>query len=168
MDAVLYDRISAKTDISEHLTTLYMLAVEHQCKKILELGTRTGESTLALCAAARVTGGRVHSIDIEPCYEAVNRIDSAELDSYWRFIQQDDMKADWTEQVDMLFIDTDHTYSHTLAELQKYEPLTAKLVVMHDVVHDPPVKFAAMEYFAGKNCRIYEYLNNNGLLVVFK
>ncbi|MDG7001999.1 MAG: hypothetical protein JRN15_23105, partial [Nitrososphaerota archaeon] len=36
------------TDIHEHLTTLYMLPSEFNCTTIVELGTRSGESTLAL------------------------------------------------------------------------------------------------------------------------
>lgn len=41
------------TDIHEHLQTLYMLTVELNLKNILELGTRTGESTIALLSAAK-------------------------------------------------------------------------------------------------------------------
>ena len=79
------------------------------------------------------------------------------------------MRVDWREPVDMLFIDTDHTFDHTLMELKKYEPLTVKLVIMHDSVHTHAVREAAAEYFDSRpGYRIYEYVNNNGLLVIFR
>jgi predicted O-methyltransferase YrrM len=169
MDQLLHDRILARTDISEHLTTLFMLVVEHGLHEVLELGTRTGESTIALLLAVKEIGGRVHSIDIDECPVAHARIDAAGLGHWWHFIRGDDMATEWIQPVDMLFVDTDHTFGHTLAELRKFEPFVSGhgVVVMHDSVHAPAVRDAAMHYFSGRtDVRIYEYINNNGLLVV--
>ena len=66
----LESRMIVPTDIHEHLNTLYMLTVELNLKTILELGTRTGESTVAFLQAAKEIGGNVTSMDIDPCNDA--------------------------------------------------------------------------------------------------
>ncbi len=73
-------------------------------------GINTGERTLALCSAARETGGRVHSIDFTQFPVAEERIKAARFSEWWYPWQIDDM----------LFIDTGHTYEHTLADLRKF------------------------------------------------
>ncbi len=56
-----------ETDISEHLTTLSMLSVEFELRNTLELGVRTGESTVALNEAASAIEGYVFSVDLYDC-----------------------------------------------------------------------------------------------------
>ena len=151
-----------------------MLAVEFRCKTIMELGVGTGESTVAFLMSARETGGHVYSVDRDACPVAEERVRTLGLHGWWTFMQEDDIGTTWwrIDAIDMLFIDTDHEYNHTLAELMKFEPLVRPggIIAMHDSVHDPPVRRAAMDYFRdGKSdTRIYEYLNNNGLLVIFR
>src|SRR5688572_4818827 len=57
---------------------LYLLATGGQCRRILELGTSYGYSTVWLGAAARTTGGKVQSLDnkefkIESARQALTR-----------------------------------------------------------------------------------------------
>lgn len=47
------------------------------------------------------------------------------------FMYCDDLKVKVTRKVDLVFIDTSHTYEHTLAELQKFSAFT-NLIVCHD------------------------------------
>lgn len=51
------------SDINEHLELLYSLAAETNAQKIVELGTRGGNSTCALVIGAAETGGHVTSVD---------------------------------------------------------------------------------------------------------
>ncbi len=57
-------------DIAEHLATLSLLVTEFRLKNVVELGVRTGVSTLALLDAAHLIEGRVLSVDVEPCENA--------------------------------------------------------------------------------------------------
>lgn len=159
------------TDIHEHLTTLYMLTVQHGLKTTVELGTRTGESTVALLYAAREIAGRVYSFDLNACEEARRTIESYGLSKYWSFAQADDLYVTWDHPIDHLFIDTTHTYEQTVKELEKFEPFVRRggVITMHDIVLYPDVKKAIIHHFAGRSdWRMYEYLNNNGLAVIFK
>jgi predicted O-methyltransferase YrrM len=167
----LEDHMTSMTDIHEHLITLWMLAVEHGFLRVLELGTRTGESTIALLLAAKRNGGHVTSIDMDACVAARQAVEKLNLSDYWTFMQHDDLQVGWNEPIDLLFVDTSHTYEQTLKELEKFEPhvLEGGIIVMHDIVHDPPVDQAIMNYIKERSgLRLYRYLNNNGLAIIFK
>ena len=53
-------------DSDQHLLTVFALAVSIRARRILELGVRTGNTTLPFLLAAKETGGMVHSVDLEP------------------------------------------------------------------------------------------------------
>ena len=159
------------TDIHEHLQTLYMLNIELNLKTILELGTRTGESTITFLLATKELGGTMTSIDIDSCLEAKEKVKQLNLDKYWNFIQGDDMSLDWSTPIDHLFIDTSHTYDHTLAELRKFEPYVRKggLITLHDIMSCPPVLDAINDFLTEKNnFRFYKFFHNNGLGILRK
>lgn len=159
------------TDIHEHLQTLHMLTVELNLKNILELGTRTGESTIALLLAAKELDGRVTSVDIDSCEDAKEKVKKFELEPYWKFIQTDDLTLKWDQQIDHLFIDTSHTYEHTLLEFKKFEPFVRKggLITLHDIITCPPVLDAINDYISQRNdIRFYKFFHNNGLGILRK
>jgi len=107
---------------------------------IIELGTRTGQSTSAFLAAIETYGGELWSVDI----------DEAQVPSHWRglpywhFLRADDLhpaaQAWLPQRCDILFIDTSHEYGHTLAELRIYAPrvLPGGVVLCHDTQFEPP------------------------------
>lgn len=162
----LESRMIIPTDIHEHLSTLYMLTVEFNLKKILELGTRTGESTVALLEAAKKIGGNVTSIDIDSCLDAKKLVTSVHLEDCWNFIQGDDLAVKWDGEIDHLFIDTSHTYEQTIAELTKFVPFVKPggIVTLHDIISCPEVLSAINDYLRDKkNIKFYKFFNNNGL-----
>ena len=159
------------TDIHEHLATLYMLTSELNLGIIVELGTRGGESTIALLEAAKQIGGRVYSIDMDPCLEAKVRIQTCGLQEYWTFIQGDDLKIEWNKPIDHLFIDTLHTFNQTIRKLKKYEPYVIRggIITLHDIVSFPETLQAINSYIEGKtDLRLYKYFNCSGLAIIFK
>jgi len=159
------------SDIYAHLPTLYRVTVETGRKRALELGTQDGDSTLALLLALREIGGRLTSVDIEPCPVATARVEAAGLQGRWTFIQSDDLALDWNEPIDHLFIDTSHRHGHTLEELRKYEPFVVPggVISMHDTTTYPAVWRAIHEYFRGRSdVRTIRYFHNNGLAVIEK
>lgn len=162
------------SDISEHLTTLFFLTVEFNLKRVLELGVRDGLSNTALVEAASKIGGHVWSIDIDSCDVAKRNISQANLNEYWTFIQGDDIKIgiDWKQELDHIFIDTSHTYQHTLNEINTYEKFLVKngFITFHDTRSFPGVLKAIKEFMSRNPERynFYNYFNNNGFAIIRK
>ncbi len=163
----------AANDISHHLVTLALLVIEFGLKDIVELGTRSGHSTLTLLEAARQTGGRVLSIDLDECRATQQKVAAAELGDWWRFIQQGDLEVPDEQlppHIDLLFIDTNHLYDHTMAELRKYatKVRAGGWIAFHDYVSFPGVTRAVSEFLASlaQRARFYPYVHQNGLALV--
>lgn len=114
------------TDIAGHLITLYSSATSIQAKKVLELGVRYGESTVALCEAVHETGGELISVDINPCDAAKDAIREHGFSKRWTFIQSDDIQYGLSLEAgivfDLIFVDTSHEYDHTKKEIEVFEP----------------------------------------------
>ncbi len=131
----------SRTDISDHLSTLFFTALAQNARLIVELGTRGGESTRTLLAAASLLDAHVLSVDIENC-------SSLDLphDEHWSFVEADDVSfgrsgfLEWcaaegaAPEIDLLFIDTSHEYEHTVEELDVWLPHLAEngVAVFHD------------------------------------
>lgn len=174
------------SSIHEHLNTLYMLTVEFDLKNILELGTQYGNSTIALLDAAKEINGKVTTVDIDPCKHARAKIKELKLDHLCNFIQSDDTEIDWSEPIDHLFIDSNHSYDHVTKQLKKYEPYVRKggLITLHDIVMQEfdsegnPIEkttqknsvMKAIIDFIGKrdDLKFYKYFNCNGLGIIRK
>ncbi len=127
-----------KTDISDHLETLFLESLDINPKLIVELGVGDGESTFVLERVARLWGSTLVSVDIEDCRD---------VSSYRKriFIRQDDISfagnfEDWCKEkvlvprIDILFIDTSHLYEHTVAEIRSWFPFLSvrAKVFFHD------------------------------------
>lgn len=164
---------SAENDINEHLPIFSLLVTEFQLKRIVELGTRSGNSTLALLEAAKQIGGTVLSMDVQPCLEARQRIIAAGFDSIWTFWQANDLEVPSSQvpqPIDLLFIDTLHTYGQMQAELAKYGPMVRSggWIVVHDYVAFPGLTQAIYEYVEKNKAKFhfYPFANQNGLALI--
>jgi cephalosporin hydroxylase len=127
-----------KTDISDHLETLFVECLNIESKLIVELGVGDGESTYVLERVANLWGAKPVSVDIEDRHEVSNFKDRI-------FIQKDDIAfaaefTEWCRQknieplIDILFIDTSHLYDHTVTEIKAWFPYLAarSKVIFHD------------------------------------
>lgn len=127
-----------RTDISDHLITLFVESIKIKPKVIVELGVRGGESTFALERVAKICNAKLISVDI---------VDCSKVSSYedWIFVKSDDIEfatqfEKWCQErgiepkIDVLFIDTSHLYEHTLQEIKYWFPfLSSKSkVFFHD------------------------------------
>lgn len=121
------------SDVQTHLPMLYDCARGN----VLELGVRAGISTTALLAGVEAHGGHVWSVDRDDCRAVWSRHPA------WTFVQADslDIRAigaatnwDVLQPLDCLFIDTEHTETRTLAELQTWGPYVRKggVILLHD------------------------------------
>jgi len=127
-----------KTDISDHLETIFTECLNIEAKLIVELGVGDGESTFVFERVAKLWGAILVSVDIEDCRDVSNFRDRV-------FVRQDDISFaaafdPWCRnrsmdpKIDILFIDTSHFYDHTAAEIRSWFPFLADRakVLFHD------------------------------------
>ena len=132
------DRLSRWSDIQEYLPFLYEQARSRPGCRVLELGSRKGNSTLAFLAGVQEAGGHVWSNDITDVTLDPEGMRPWRAHPKWTFVRGDDMdpavQAQLPAEVDVLFIDTSHEYEHTLAELRAYMPRLAPggVALFHD------------------------------------
>lgn len=112
------------SDIHEHLPVLFDAVLTHPAENlvVVECGVRTGNSTAAFLYALQVRqSGHLWSIDPQ-----VPEIpDQWYANPQWRYLHGSDTDprtlAAVPPAIDILFIDTSHTYEQTLEELAVYE-----------------------------------------------
>ena len=135
---------SQDTDISSHLPTIFAHCVMKQPKIIIEVGVRSGESTVSFKKAAEYSGAKLIGVDIDiksadvyaqlkiknAEFRTMNDVDFAD---WWHASEYKGSKAD------IIFIDTSHLYEHTVQELEVFVPLLADdgLLVFHDTNMTP-------------------------------
>lgn len=127
------ERLAVWSDVQYCMPRLHDAACSRPGTRVLELGVREGYSTSAFLAAAEACGGHVWSADIDaprvPAHWAASGL--------WTFTRADDLTLTWpVNMFDVLFIDTSHTYEHTLAELCRFVPVVKPggTVFMHDTI----------------------------------
>jgi len=118
--------IIGPSDIYVHLPLLRDLA--SRCKTVIELGVRWGYSTRALL----VTPVHLRSYDIvlDSNVESLFEISRSAGNDHV-YIQADDLKIELPE-VDMIFIDTEHSYDQLTQELRLHGNKAQKYLAFHD------------------------------------
>ena len=167
--------IGEPSDIQGHLESFVEMVLHTDAKVVIELGTRTGVSTIAWLHGLSQTGGHLWSVDIDevpPIGEYPN----------WTFIQGDDLDpvivARLPRPADIVFIDTSHLYDQTVAEIELYQHLVRPggLMVFHDTeLARPegaparpmyPVRVAVQEYAAAEGRQWHNATHCNGLGII--
>ena len=129
--AELYaEQCATPSDIYLHLPRFVEMVDELKAQHVIELGTRTGVSTIAWLHALEGTGGRLTSVDID------ERPPIGDW-PHWEFIQGDDTDPEVITRLapaDIVFLDTSHLYEHTVVELRLYRWVVKPggLIVCHD------------------------------------
>jgi predicted O-methyltransferase YrrM len=130
-----------ESDISDHLGPLFFFAMQAKPKLMVELGTRGGESTRSLLAAAFLSKAVLLSIDIDDW-----ELNDLPYHENWHFVQADDIEfgkssfVKWCHRqhikpvIDVLLIDTTHEYEHTKKEIATWMPFIADdgIMIFHD------------------------------------
>ena len=169
---------TAGSGMLTHSALLYALAsVQGSRGCVVELGVGDlAWSTKALLEGVKdgcaITGHapRLYSFDNRDVSDVLH-------DPFWSFRQEDSVEAAHRfgpfPSVSLLFIDTDHTYERTLAELRAWEPaLTADAIVCgHDYKSPYPeygVERAVQEYVKGtRRWVLQEFPQENGMFVLW-
>ena len=174
LESALADRLSRWSVIQEYMPFLHEQARSRPGCRVLELGSRKGNSTLAFLAGAKESGGHVWSCDVSP----VDRDPAGMLPwarhPLWTFTRGDDMnpavQAALPAEADVFFLDTSHEYEHTLAELRAYMPRLAPggIALFHDTNligwpgyrwdRDVPPVRAALDEWCAETGRSWENL----------
>jgi predicted O-methyltransferase YrrM len=142
--------------VYEYVYNLFFLVTQLRPQQILELGTGSkGIGTRAMLAGLIFNGedGQITTVEID---------DSERLHSAHRKLQEKIVLMGGADMVsfrygndltffrsgsprfDMIFLDTNHTFDHTLKELQKFSTWTS-LIVCHDTKVDSDVPHAVQQ-----------------------
>src|SRR3990167_3533173 len=102
-----------------------------------------------------------HQGNVEETKEAARKYGTT-----WDFIKMSSLDYMF-RRVDLLFIDTIHSYDQLSQELKLHSPRTVKYIIMHDTVI-PEMKRAVDEFLTGNmDWKIKEiFTNNSGLTVL--
>lgn len=132
-------------DISQHLLTLHALTVSLKAKKILELGVRDGNSTLAFLLGLSVTEGHLTSVDINETPLLREKFNTFKN---WNYTISDSLvflKNHKPETpYDIVFIDDWHDGEHVSKELNYIENFItpSSLILLHDAMcHNTQPKY---------------------------
>lgn len=123
------------SDINEHLPVLYQLAKE--CSSVVEIGVRSMVSTWGILkglAESSATSPSYIGIDLHYPPQATLQLaqELAKIQGIsFTFWKANDMDVE-IDVVDMLFIDSLHTYCHLTYELEKFSPYVGKYIALHD------------------------------------
>lgn len=172
--AAEYDRVCrTPSDIYLHLPRMVDLVQDLGATNVIELGTRTGVSTIAWLYALEGTG-TLTSVDLDPKPDIGDH-------EHWTFIQGDDLAPSvlaMLDPADIIFIDTSHHYEHTIQELNTYLPFVKPggRIVCHDTqLRRPegsprrpvfPVRTAILEFVEAHDLTWHEYPDCYGLGVI--
>lgn len=151
-----------QVDMAPHYPTLIRAA--QAAKIVVEWGVRGGVSTWALLDGLPADGW-LYSVDINDC-TVPPRVSE---DPRWRFIIGDDLdpavQAQLPPHADLVFIDTNHEYEQTVAEIAYALTLSPARIIFHDYVM-APVKRAVDEFLAATGWRLIDNELPYGLATV--
>lgn len=172
---------AAKTDINEHLPTIYEYA--KRCDHITEMGVRDGQSTSAFLYAAPK---KLISYDLykDPNVEIWFNVAKDQGHDY-HYIEANTLEIE-IEPTEFLFIDTLHQYGQLKKELKLHADKVSRYIAFHDTVtygqwgQDPSVEFGysggmgiafAINQFLIMHKEwkvVHDATNNNGLMIIEK
>jgi hypothetical protein len=184
IDEIFLEKKLTPSDINEHLEILHKYALD--CETIAEFGVRDIVSAFAFAKAKPKKLICVDIISPAKIEEFVSACKARNIDC--SFFKEDTLKFS-LENVDLLFIDTWHSYNQLKNELKIHSSKVNKYIIMHDTVSFAFTNEQKHDYIPNNNHQeksglipaIYEFLfentnwkikeefkNNNGLMVLEK
>lgn len=132
--------------------------------RVVELGVRSCVSTWALLAGKPKS---LISVDVvSPPKETIIEVgEAAEKEGIQFSFVNGDSTHIFIEEIDVLFIDTLHLYSHVVKELWRHAEQTKKRIIFHDY-RIPEVRSCIQDFLFNMNWELEKYsFDCNGLAV---
>lgn len=158
------DHCQVPHNINQHLPTLKMLSQE--CSSVMEIGVFNIFTTWGILqglAESEKPNRTYIGVDIQ--HPPIERFKLAQtlatqLGIGFNFWVANDLniRMDHVE-VDLLFIDSLHTYCHLTAELEKFSPHVKKYIAMHDT--SPPWDFVDDNVYYGDYSEYPAHIDRN-------
>ena len=122
-----------------HLPIIYFWARGARADIMVELGAYWGYSTLALQKAARLNGGHLWTIEIDPTRAGVRGFDRAPDVAHGTLLLGDsgELGRAWDRgPIDLLYIDGDHSPAGVVRDWEAWSPHVAEhgVVFFHDTL----------------------------------
>jgi predicted O-methyltransferase YrrM len=137
-EQILNNVLTGTGDSDKHLLTLFSISLSINAKSILELGVRSGSTTLPFLMAAGLTNGFLESADINPTSFECPK----EYTNLWKFYQKNAVdllkeKTEKKEKYDLIYVDDWHSYDHVKLELEYIDQLVrpGSVVLLHDLMY---------------------------------
>lgn len=116
---------------------LYLLVRSISAKRILEIGTADGSTSIALLHAASLTNGRVTSVDPSPCEDAKRLVEACGYGHRWAFKETTSdafFDTDDHAALDLVFIDGDHNCNFVKRDVSNAlaRVVCGGVIVLHD------------------------------------
>jgi len=135
LENILETSRKGTNDSDRHLLTIFSIALATKGKNYLELGVRSGTTTLPILGAAKLNGGILRSVDICERPQIYNED--------WMFFQKDAIKfLEWYEETkqptpDFVYIDDWHGYQHVKKELEILDRIVTPntVILLHDLMY---------------------------------
>ena len=136
MPPVAHSLVFGRDASNPYYDFLFRLVEQYKPRLVVELGTCTGGSTGYLAAGCPET--RVISVDMLQHPETVKRLSVFANVELWTYNTNDRKLREALEKevaIDILFIDTEHTYGQTSTEFDMYAPLVQPggLILLDDI-----------------------------------
>jgi predicted O-methyltransferase YrrM len=179
LDRLYIHHLKKPSDVREHLPVFVNMVKRLPATRVIELGVRSGVSTVAWLYALRGCG-QLWSVDVNRP-PTMGRL-CAVAECPWTFVRgRDDEQAvldALPQEVDIVFIDTSHTYWQTHIELVLYSARVRKggRILLHDtelrrpaMSHeniDFPVRKAMIEFAERQRLKWVNKTNCNGLGII--
>lgn len=131
---------SDKGDMAAHKLMIYSIVRGVKPKRILEIGIRSGISTMAMCKA--IEDGRMdvdyHCCDVDG--KSQNIQSKTKVPLSFHIMLSDELAYKWDKDIDILFIDGSHQYAQVIRDYVNFSKFVRSngFIFLHDT--NPPSK----------------------------
>ena len=136
-----------KGDMNAHKLMIYCITRGLKPKVILEIGIRSGVSTMAMCRA--IEDGEMdvdyHCCDIDKKCENVQKATTVFLN--FHIMTSDTLAKKWNKKIDILFIDGCHKYEQVVRDYFNFSKFVNSngFIFLHDT-NPPSEKYTTPNY----------------------
>jgi len=135
LEKIINKTINGDSDSEQLIAAIFGIALTTKGKNFLELGVRSGDTTLPLLTVCSLLGGSLTSVDIiEHSFDCPN-----EIEKYWNFVKSDAISflENNNKYYDLVFIDDWHDGLHVAREIELISKFAtpSTVILLHDLMY---------------------------------